>query len=179
MAEDKLEVLFHRNAEDLRVEDISSLYDIEPSTVRTGDPIWKMVAALIVRPRGRNVYVLDTEEKLIGTISFRDMIRITNARLGARRKGVVGLIQYLRDIFREDVDDLMRDPIVVNPYTNLVEALQKMEELKMNDMPIVDDDYKLVGELSGMEILRFAYEDIKRGDKRAAEAKEALRSQEE
>ncbi|UCD92297.1 MAG: hypothetical protein JSV43_08810, partial [Methanobacteriota archaeon] len=66
---EKPEVLFHRNAEDLRVEDISSLYDMEPSTVRQGDPVWKMVAALIVRPRGRNVYVVDTEGKLIGTIS--------------------------------------------------------------------------------------------------------------
>lgn len=179
MAEDKPEVLFYRNAGDLRVEDISSLYDIEPSTVSMGDPVWKMVAALIVRPRGRNVYVVDTEGKLVGTISFRDIIRITNARLGARRKGVVGLVKYLRDIFREDVDSLMRDPITVNPYTNLLEALQKIEELKMNDMPIVDDDNKLVGELSGMEILRFAYEDIKRGDEKAAEAKEDLRSQEE
>lgn len=173
------EILFHRNVEDLRVGDISSLYDIEPSKVRRGDPAWKMVAALITRPRGRNVYVIDDQGTLVGTISFRDIIRVTNARLGARRKGVVGIIQYLRDIFREDVDSLMRRPVWVNTYTNLLEALQKMEELKMNDMPIVDDDKKLVGELSGMEILRFAYEDIKRGDEESAEYKETLQSRQE
>jgi CBS domain-containing protein len=138
-----------------------------------------MVAALITRPRGRNVYVLEADGKLVGTVSFRDLLRVTNARLGARRKGVPGFIGYLRDIFLEDVKKIMRKPVFVNPRTNLLEALQILEENKMNDMPIVDDDKKLMGELSGMEILRFAYADLKRGDEETAEIKEAERAKEE
>lgn len=172
MEEKKPKSALHRNAEELWVEDIASLYDIQPSIVRLGDPVWKMVAALITRPRGRNVYVLDSEEKLAGMVSFRDLLRVTNARLGARRKGVAGFIQYLRDIFLDEVEGIMRKPVFVRPRTNLVEALQTMEENKLNDIPIVDEDRNLVGELSGMEILRFAYADVKRGNEEVARLKE-------
>lgn len=157
----------HHNVGDLHVSDIYNLYDFEPSVVHMDDPVSKMVAALITRPRGRNVYVTGAEGNLIGIISFRDILRVTNARLGARRSGVMGFVQYMSDIFREDVEGLMREPVWVKPDDNLLEALKKMEEFKMNDMPVVDDENVLVGELSGMEILRFAYADIKKGDEEA------------
>jgi CBS domain-containing protein len=166
------EITLHRNVEDLRVEDIYDLYDIEPSVVKVGDPVWKMVAALITRPRGRNVYVTDAEGKLKGIISFRDILRVTNARLGARKAGVVGFINYLRDVFREDVGKMMRPPVSVNPKTNLLEALKMMERDKLNDIAVVDENKMLVGELSGMEILRFAYADIRKSDEATAEVKE-------
>lgn len=166
------EIILHRNVEDLHVEDIYELYDCEPSTVKVGDPVWKMVAALITRPRGRNVYVTEADGKLLGVISFRDILRVTNARLGARKAGVVGFVNYLRDVFREDVTEMMRPPVSVNPKTNLLEALHTMETNKMNDMPVVDGNKKLVGELSGMEILRFAYADIRKSDEATAEVKE-------
>ncbi len=171
MGEGSPERVLHRNVEELRVEDIYSCYDIEPSVVEHGDPVWKMVAALITRPRGRNVYVVNEEEKLIGMISFRDILRVTNARLGARRAGVVGFVKYLGDLLREDVQSLMRDPITVKPKTPLLDALKLMEEAKLNDIPVVDDEKKIVGELSGMEILRFAYADIREGDERIPEVK--------
>ncbi len=166
------EITFHRNVDELRVEDINDLYDVEPSIVKVGDPVWKMVAALITRPRGRNVYVTDPDGKLKGIISFRDILRVTNARLGARKAGVVGFINYLRDVFREDVEKMMRPPVRVSPKTNLLEALQIMESNKMNDIPVVDENRKLVGELSGMEILRFAYADVRKSDEATAEAKQ-------
>ena len=166
------EITLHRNVDELRVEDIYDLYDLEPSIVKLGDPVWKMVAALITRPRGRNVYVTDADGKLKGIVSFRDILRVTNARLGARKAGVVGFINYLRDVFRENVEKMMRPPVSVNPKTNLLEALHTMESNKMNDMPVVDENKKLVGELSGMEILRFAYADIRKGDEATAEAKQ-------
>jgi CBS domain-containing protein len=174
MSEETPEIMLHRNIEDLRVKDIYNCYDVEPSIVTKGDPVWKMVAALITRPSGRNVYVTDTDGKLIGIISFRDILRVTNARLGARRAGVVGFVKYLGDLLREDIDKLMRDPVTVKQDTELLEALKKMEEVKMNDMPVVDDDYKIVGELSGMEILRFAYADIRRGDEETPKLREEL-----
>jgi CBS domain-containing protein len=75
---------------------------------------------------------------------------------------------------REDIDKLMRDPVTVKQDTELLEALRKMEEARMNDLPVVDADYKIVGELSGMEILRFAYADIRRGDEETPKLKEEL-----
>lgn len=172
MEKGNLEELLSRDIKHLTVSDVADLWREEPSTVRLGDPMWKMVSGLVERPKNRTVYVLDPAGKLAGMISFRDIIRITNARLGARREGVVGLLRYMHDLLRDEVDSLMRKAVYVRPSTSLLEGLRKMEELKMNDIPITDEDGKLVGELSGLKILRFALKEIKRGDDAAETLKE-------
>jgi hypothetical protein len=70
MSEETPEIMLHRNIEDLHVKDIYNCYDVEPSIVTKGDPVWKMVAALITRPSGRNVYVTDAE----GCCGFREVL---------------------------------------------------------------------------------------------------------
>lgn len=171
MEKGNLKELLDRNIKDLSMRDIADLWREEPSTVILGDPMWKMVSALVERPKNRTVYVLDSAGKLAGMISFRDIIRITNARLGARREGVVGLMRYMHDLLRDEVDSLMRKAVYVRPSTSLLEGLRKMEDLKMNDIPIVDEDGRLAGELSGLKILRFAVEEVKRGDDAATALK--------
>jgi CBS domain-containing protein len=175
MEENELEKVFHQNVEDLKVSDLTDCWKEEPPKVREGDPIWKMVSALVERPASRTVYVLDSKDRLVGMISYRDIIRVVNARLGARDKGVFGMIQYLSDVFREDVATLMRRPVSVRPSTNLLIALERMEQAKMNDLPIVDDNGKLLCDLGGRKILQFALEDIKRGDEESLSLKKSKR----
>jgi len=171
LEEGDFEKLLRRNIKDLTVSGVSDFWREEPSTVTTGDPVWKMVSALVERPKNRTVYVLDASGKLLGMISFRDILRITNARLGARTEGPVGLLRYMRDLLRDDVDSLMRKPIHVKSSTPFLEALRKMEDVKMNDMPVVDEAGNLVGELSGLKILRYSLEEVRRGDEAAAALK--------
>jgi CBS domain-containing protein len=99
------------------------------------------------------VYVLDEDGKLLGMISFRDIIRQTNARLGVRGRGVSGSLQYLREAQKDRVEEMMRQAVTLKPSTPLSDALQKMEDFRMNNLPVVDEDGKLVGELSGLKIL--------------------------
>jgi CBS domain-containing protein len=103
------------------------------------------------------VYVLDEDGKLLGMISFRDIIRQTNAKLGIRGRGVSGTLKYLRESQMDRVEDLMRQAVTVKPSTTLRDALQKMEDFRMNNLPVVDEDDKLVGELSGLKILHPVY----------------------
>lgn len=171
MSSRNLNELLARDIKDLTVSDVSDFWREEPSTVTSGDPLWKMVSTLVEHPKNRTVYVLDTDGRLIGMISFRDILRITNARLGARTEGAVGLLRYMKDLLRDEVDSLMRKPVHVKSSTPFLEALRKMEDVKMNDIPVVDDSGKLVGELSGLKILRYSVEEVKRGDEAAAALK--------
>jgi CBS domain-containing protein len=51
----------------------------------------------------------------------------------------------------------MRQAVTLKPSTTLRDALQKMEDFQMNNLPVVDEDGKLVGELSGLKILHPVY----------------------
>lgn len=157
MEKDHLNHLLCGNIGDLQVKDFLDSCGEEPSTVRWGDPISKMIESLVEHPTSRAVYVLDEDGKLLGMISFRDIIRLTNAKLGIRGRDVSGSLQYLREAQKDRVDEMMRQPITVKLSTPLCDALQKMEDVKMNNLPVVDEDGKLVGELSGLKILHLVY----------------------
>ena len=141
----------------LKVSDFLDSCGDEPSTIGWGDSIQKLVEELFEHPSSRAVYVLDEDKKLLGTVSFRDIIRVTNAKLGIRGRGVSGTFQYLRDAHKETAHDLMRPPVKTKLSTPLCDALEKMEEFKINNLPVVDDDGRLVGELSGLKVLHLVY----------------------
>jgi CBS domain-containing protein len=153
MNEDDLNDLLSGNLADLQVKDFLDSCGEEASTVRWGEPISKMIESLVEHPASRAVYVLDEDDKLLGMISFRDIIRQTNARLGVRGRGVSGSLQYLREAHKDRVEEIMRQAVTLKPSTPLRDALQKMEDFRMNNLPVVDEDGKLVGELSGLKIL--------------------------
>lgn len=153
MNEDDLNDLLSGNLADLQVKDFLDSCGEEASTVRWGEPISKMIESLVEHPASRAVYVLDEDDKLLGMISFRDIIRQTNARLGVRGRGVSGSLQYLREAHKDRVEEIMRQAVTLKPSTPLSDALQKMEDFRMNNLPVVDEDGKLVGELSGLKIL--------------------------
>jgi CBS domain-containing protein len=141
----------------LKVSDFLDSCGEEPSTIGWGESIQKMVEALFEHRTSRAVYVLDEDKKLLGMVLFRDIIRVMNARLGIRGRGVSGSFQYLRDAQKDKAHDLMRPPVKTKLSTPLCEALEKMEDSKINDLPVVDDKNRLVGELSGLKVLHLVY----------------------
>jgi CBS-domain-containing membrane protein len=157
MNEGDLTDLLSGNLADLQIKDFLDSCGEEASTVRWGEPISKLIESLVEHPASRAVYVLDEDGKLLGMISFRDIIRQTNAKLGVRGKGVSGTLKYLREARKDRVEEIMRQAVTLKPSTTLRDALQKMEDFQMNNLPVVDEDGKLVGELSGLKILHPVY----------------------
>jgi CBS domain-containing protein len=132
--------------------------------VKMGAKVHEAVQALIDNPCSRAVYVVDENDKLVGTISYRSLMRASSARFGVRKDGIFSFVQYLKDMLMENVDTLMRKPTPVTKDTKLKKALELMEDTRQNDLPVVDENGRLVGELSGMEIMRLGLDVIKRGD---------------
>lgn len=92
----------------------------------------------------------------MGTVSWRCVLRVTKARLGAREPGFWSLVKLLGDLGPEKAPDLMRPPSPVRVDTPLREALLLMGKSQQNDLPVVDAEGRLVGELNGMHIMDLA-----------------------
>jgi len=154
----------------MNIMDIKTVADAQTSLVKDAPMVKKSakvheaVQALINNPNSRAVYVVDDNEKLLGTISYRSLMRASSARFGIRKDGFFSFVQYLKDMLMENVDSLMRKPTPVTNDTKLKNALELMEETRQNDLPVVDNEGRLIGELSGIEIMKLGIDVLKKGD---------------
>ncbi|HID74240.1 MAG TPA: CBS domain-containing protein [Thermoplasmata archaeon] len=151
---------------DQTVGDVLNTVVSTPARVRSGDRLKAAIDAMIDVPITRKVYVMDDDDTLVGTISVPTLLRQVGYRLGVRSTGIASLFRYISEVLREQVDDFMDPPITVTADTSLVEATRLMVENRLNDLPVVDDDGHLVGELNSFEILMKARDLFDDGDGR-------------
>ncbi|MCI0480542.1 MAG: CBS domain-containing protein, partial [Candidatus Dadabacteria bacterium] len=137
---------------------------IDAGSVKKGAKVHVAVDVLVNNPWHRNVYVTDESDVLIGTISYRDLMRVGSARFGVKKEGTFSFVGYMRDMMKENVEDIMKKPTMITRDMKLRDALQLMEDTGQNDLPVVDGDGKIIGELSGMEIMKLGLDIIEKGD---------------
>jgi CBS domain-containing protein len=99
------------------------------------------VAKMITSRRIGAVMVLDREQRVLGILSERDLVRA----LATRADGIVGLV----------AEQLMtREVIMVGPDTPVDAALQIMDEGYFRHLPVVDGEGKLLGLVSVRDLAR-------------------------
>jgi CBS domain-containing protein len=153
----------------ITVKDAYNLYKVDACKVKSGELVHKAIKALMDNPASITVYVVDSGNKVIGCIPMMDIIRVTAARFGVRKSGVRAYFQYYSDILDTTVDDMMRQTLTIKEDDELVTALKLMADYNLTDLPVVDKDGHLLGELNGIEMLRFGYEGVKKGDEKYTE----------
>ena len=125
----------------------------KPATVTMDEPLRNAVEA-IVNSETRKVYVLDADGKIKGTITLETLLRQAGYRLGVRKVGMTSFLRMMGEISRDKVQDVMVKPVRVLKDEMLVNVTRLMVENHLNDLPIVDDNGALVGELNGVDILK-------------------------
>lgn len=132
---------------------------VEPGT-RIGPeaPISAVIEALLAQPGSRVAHVVDGDGKLLGTVSWRSVLRAAGARMGVRDDRLFSLVRLFREIGHEKARDVMRAPTAVFASETLRDALLKMEKHHENDLAIVDADGRFQGEVNGMRVMKLALE---------------------
>lgn len=142
-----------RSIADLRAKIVEPGTTVEPEA-----PISQVIEALLARPSSRVAHVVDSEGKLLGTVSWRSVLRAAGARMGVRDDRMFSLVRLFRELGREKAKDVMRPPTTVQAAETLREALLKMERHHENDLPIVDTDGLFQGEVNGARVMTLALE---------------------
>ena len=137
---------------DLLVSDVYDLVIKEPSIVKAGSKIRLVFDEFLKNPVSRKVYVVDEEGKLVGAVTTETLLQLLGYRVGVREFAGHSLWNMFRDVLKEDVDKVFIKVPPVKQTDKLTKALQIMLDNHVNDLPVVDAEGKLIGELNSMEI---------------------------
>lgn len=141
---------------DIRVSDVLEevAKTVRPATVLADATLKDAVEAMVKDSETRKVYVVDHENKLVGTITLEVLLRHVGYRLGVRSTGMTSFLRMLAEITDENVKEVMAKPIKVSSNELLVNVTKLMVENHLNDLPVVDDKGRLLDELNGLDILK-------------------------
>ncbi len=113
------------------------------------DELLELAAFLMDRKRIRHVAVEDHQHRLVGILSYRQILRILAESPG---KGMPNSVPV-----KEVMDP---DPVSVDPDTPTVEAIELMRSHDVSCLPVLKDG-RLVGLVSEREFLPMAYQLLK------------------
>ncbi|UCG68859.1 MAG: CBS domain-containing protein [Thermoplasmata archaeon] len=139
---------------DLKVEDVIDIMVGEPAILKEDAQLKDAVEAITQNLISRKVYVVNEEGVLTGLISIETLLRHVGYRVGVREVGVISFFKFLSGVFKENVTEIMeKKPVTVTNRHKVLDAMRLMVERHLNDLPIIDDDGKIIGELNSLEIL--------------------------
>jgi CBS domain-containing protein len=110
----------------------------------------------------RGIFVTDAEGRFCGVITRTDMVHWARLRLGTALRSVAGIGENMLRLATLVQADRAADAIHPNSQTAKVSlsdpldlALQIMIRTDLVDIPIVDDDQRIVGDLLFSDVLRY------------------------
>jgi CBS domain-containing protein len=139
---------------ELMVGELGGIAIWMPPTVQKGATIGQALDAMISNNRSIKVYVIDAEGNLVGVVTSDSLMRLLATQAGTKLGDTRHLTELSGQILAEGVEQATLRPRPVKADTLLKDALLIMKDEHLADLPIVDDDYKLVGELVGLRLLR-------------------------
>ncbi|MBN1109462.1 MAG: CBS domain-containing protein [Methanomassiliicoccales archaeon] len=138
---------------DVLVGDVHDRMVLKPSQVTEGATIEEVIDQMLANPVSRKVYIVDDHGSYIGTVSIETILRLMGYRVGVREGGGLSFYRFLRDTLKENVREIMVKGRTVSEGDKLTEAMRIMIEDHLNDLPVVDEEGRLIGELVSLELL--------------------------
>lgn len=156
--------MFERMADELSfryVRDAYRLVVLDPIIVTKEMSLHEVVDKVLADPRTRSAYVVDERRRPIGMISLKQMLKAIESSLSLvdREKGMT---PPRRAPLPFSVEEYMIKPVCVTEDDRLLSALRKMMEHGLEDLPVINEEGVLVGELNGFEILLLGSDVMKR-----------------
>jgi len=137
------------------IKEMRMLVTPYPSFVHISATADDVAKAFITNPNLKSVYVVDDKMHLLGDITLKRLIKHEFIDL------VPSSFEYfdaLEFIGRKTAEDLMTSATYVKDTDTLKEAFVKMYEHDTEELPVVDDDNHLIGNIDIIGLLTYLIE---------------------
>ena len=150
----------------ITVGEVYRIHGTATDIVRDDTPLEKVIERFAKEPGLRGVFVIDSGKQFSGVVTRSDLIRWTHYSLfGGRGRQDISISDFYRVVDAVRVKDLMNPgmkALAVKETDSLQTALDKMLDYEADLLPVVDNDYRVLGDLRISEVLLYAIETGKR-----------------
>ena len=138
----------------MKVSDIRNLIVADATTIKVDASIDELLAKVIDDPRTRHVYVVDEEGRLVGSVRMNMIVQYLFP-LSSVIDATDDIKQKFLAFGTHNIASLMN----TNPsYVVEDDTLSRMSQIliheKINELPVVDDDKKVIGEVNVFEVIK-------------------------
>lgn len=114
-----------------------------------------VIRAMVALPHSRLAYVVDDDERLVGTVTVGSVLRhIYPHHYGTAIHGH----GVLRTLTAEKARGIMDcEDIHTNPEEDVEEVLERMAETGVKEMAVVDSQHRVVGDVTAVDLLCFCH----------------------
>ncbi len=145
-----------------RVRDVRRLITQEPTVVREDDSLITVSKKIIEDPKTRSVYVVNSDEKLVGIIPVMELIQYLYYSEIPQEYVLYRFPMILAT--EAKAKDIMLPPEFVRDDDELGEALRKMFKNNIKELPVVDEDMRIIGDLNILELILAWLESVENAD---------------
>ena len=143
----------------VKVRDIRNLITQEASIVHENDDLLVVAKGIVEDPKTRAVYVVDDNKKLVGIIPVIELVQYLYYKYIPQE-----YILYRFPVLisgNAKAKDIMLPPIYVHDYDDITTAFKKMFKNNLKELPVVDKDMHVVGDLNILEMIIAWIESVK------------------
>lgn len=139
---------------DLKVKDAYQLLVEKPSTVTAGASLEEVLRAIVADHKTRHVYVVNKDGGLIGSIKLSGVIEymfpesLFDTAIDINRES---LVHFKKSLVAMDI--MNRTPSYVTTEASLQEAVEIMKKRNIGELPVVDSQNRLIGEINILEVI--------------------------
>ncbi len=133
------------------VEEVMDLVTKTASTVREDAPLEDVLREMLRDPRTQSVYVVDPEGRLVGIVTMDMALKYLYSEFIPPR-----YLQFnvsLMEGSNARAKDIMLPPVYVKRSESIEDAFVRMFENHLTEIPVVDEEMHVVGDLHGIELI--------------------------
>jgi CBS domain-containing protein len=158
MSRDRPEVSPESITQQTRIEDADKILGTEPITAHARDSLGKVAQAAVQHPACRVIAVVDDEKRLLGVIPVRVLLndiflKIVPEEFLGEITDVEAVMKYAAHIGARTAADIMLEPVAVHHDDTVKDAFERMHAAKLNGLPIVDAENRVIGYIDQLELL--------------------------
>jgi CBS domain-containing protein len=155
------------------VEEAVAILDLEPTIVNPDTPLDETAQIMLTHPIVHVACVVAEDGRLVGLLGLRALaddifFHIMPEEFLSEIHDMDDAMDYARHSQMRTAADAMRDPVWVKSGETVREAFKRMHDNRLSGVPLVDDQYHVVGYINLLELISLICEDENDNSKEGA-----------